>query len=162
MSPTKPAAPADTLVEMNQIVLPQHTNALGTAFGGHILGWIDICAAMSAQRLARAVVVTASMDRIDFLAPIKLGQLVNLRAVVNYVGRSSLEVGVRVEAEDMLSGVRTHAASAFVTFVALDAEGQPTGVRPLAPATAEEKLRWREAEERRAQRLALARAARPR
>ena len=148
--------PSQSVVEMNQLVMPQHTNALGTVFGGTIMGWIDICAAMSAQRHARRVVVTASMDQLDFLAPIKNGQLVSLRGVVNYVGRTSMEVGVRVEAEDTLSGDRVHAASAYLTFVAIDVDGKPVEVPRLTPQTAEEKLRWDEANARRQQRLALA------
>lgn len=152
----QPGSPSASIVEMNQLVLPQHTNALGTVFGGTIMSWIDICAAMSAQRHARRVVVTASMDQLDFLAPIRNGQLVNLRSMVNFVGRSSMEVGVRVEAEEILTGERVHAASAYLTFVALDADARPVPVRPMVPETREEKLRWEEAKARRAQRLALA------
>ena len=148
--------PSQSVVEMNQLVLPQHTNSLGTAFGGTIMSWIDLCAAMSAQRHAREVVVTASMDQLDFLAPIRGGQLVNLRACVNFVGRTSMEVGVRIEAEDTLTGERVHAASAYLTFVALDESGSVTAVRALEPESAAEKLRWEEARARRAQRLALA------
>lgn len=151
-----PCAPSDTTVEMNQLVLPQHTNALGTVFGGTLMSWIDICAAMSAQRLARRTVVTASMDQLDFVAPIRLGELVNLCGMVNYVGRTSMEVGVRVEVEHRSSGLREHAASAYLTFVALDDEQRPVTVRPLEPRTRAEKLRWEEAKARRAQRLALA------
>lgn len=150
--------PAASQLEMNQLVLPQHTNSLGTAFGGTIMSWIDICAAMSAQRHARKVVVTASIDQLDFRVPIKGGQLVNLRATVNYVGRSSMEVGVRVEAEDTLTGERVHAASAYVTFVALDEEGRPVRVRRLSPQSLVEKLRFEEARARRRTRLELAAA----
>ncbi len=156
-SATAAKTPAASVVEMNQLVLPQHTNSLGTVFGGTIMGWIDICAAMSAQRHCRQVVVTASMDQLDFLSPIKGGQLVNLRATVNYVGRTSMEVGVRVEAEDTLTGVRTHAASAYLTFVAIDASGTPVAVRPLAPQSHIEKLRCKEGAARRQTRLSLAR-----
>lgn len=148
--------PSDTVVEMNQLVLPQHTNAHGTAFGGTVMGWIDICAAMSAQRHARRAVVTASMDQIDFLAPIRLGQLVNLKSIVNFVGRTSMEVGVRVEAEDTLTGDRVHALSAYVTFVALDGSGKPVAVPRLSLETNIERLRWDEAKARRDRRLALA------
>jgi acyl-CoA hydrolase len=147
---------SETLVEMNQLVLPQHTNVHRTAFGGVIMSWIDICAAMSAQRHARLPVVTASIDRIDFLAPIREGNLVNLRGTVSYVGRTSIEVGVRIDAEDILTGARVHAAHAYVTFVAVDGEGKPTAVPPLAPATQEERARWLEAQARRKQRLELA------
>jgi acyl-CoA hydrolase len=148
--------PSASSVEMNELLLPQHTNSLGTAFGGTIMSWIDICAAMAAQRHARAVVVTASMDQLDFLAPIRHSQLVNLRARVNYVGRTSLEVGVRVEAEDVLTGQRTHAASAYLTFVALGTDGEPHPVRPLALETQEDRLRHEEAKARRDKRLSLA------
>lgn len=148
--------PSRTIVEMNQLVLPQHTNAHGTAFGGTIMGWIDICAAMSAQRYARRAVVTASIDQIDFLEPIRLGQLVNLRSMVNYVGRTSMEVGVRVDAEDTLTGDRVHALSAYVTFVALDGRGKPVEVPRLSLETPTERLRWDEAKARRDRRLALA------
>ena len=84
------ASPSASSVEMNELMLPQHANALGTAFGGVIMSWIDICAAMAAQRHARCIVVTASMDSIDFLAPISVGDVVNLQAMVNYVGRTSI------------------------------------------------------------------------
>jgi len=150
-------APSSSAIEMNQLELPQHTNSLGTVFGGTIMSWIDVCAAMAAQRHARAVVVTASMDQLDFVAPIVVGQLVNLRALVNYVGRTSMEVGVRVEAENTRTGQRAHAASAYLTFVALDEQtGEPCAVRPLQPHSATEKLRWQEAKARREQRLRLA------
>ena len=144
------------MVEMNQLVLPQHSNSHGTAFGGTIMSWIDICAAMSAQRHARKAVVTASMDQIDFLAPITGGHLVNLRSVVNYVGRTSMEVGVRVDSANTLTGERVHSASAYVTFVALDEEGQPTEVPRLELTTDIERLRWDEAKARRQRRLSLA------
>jgi len=97
------------------------------------------------------------MDQIDFRAPIKLGQLVNLKASVNYVGRSSMEVGVRVEAEDTMTGKRVHAASAFVTFVGISKKGKPRKVPALRPETSQQKIRWEAAKVRRKQRLALAR-----
>ena len=156
MSLIEPNAPSNTVVEMNQIVLPQHTNALGTAFGGTIMSWVDICAALCAQRHCRRAVVTASMDQLDFVMPVRQGQMVNLRGMVNFVGRTSMEVGVRVEAEDMLTGLRVHAASAYLTFVALDGEGKPCVVRALAPETGLEKQRCEEAQARRQQRLDLA------
>jgi acyl-CoA hydrolase len=152
-----PNTPSKTRVEMNQIVLPQHTNALGTAFGGTVVSWIDVCAALAAQRHCRRIVVTASMDQLDFLAPIRQGQMVTLLATVNFVGRTSMEVGVRVDCEDLLTGQRAHAASAYLTFVALDEHGKPAPVPPLSPETPEEKLRWAEGEVRRAHRLELAR-----
>ena len=145
---------------MNELLLPQHANALQTAFGGVIMSWIDICAAMAAQRHARSVVVTASMDSIAFLSPIQVGDVVNLQAMVNYVGKTSMEVGVRVEKEDPLVGERIHAASAYLTFVALGEDGQPVVVRPLTPQTTQERLRYEEAKARRQIRLELAEARR--
>jgi acyl-CoA hydrolase len=156
VSDIAPNTPTATIVEMNQIVLPQHTNAHGTAFGGTIVSWIDICAALSAQRHCRRVVVTASMDQLHFVAPVREGQLVSLRSMVNYAHKSSMEVGVRVDAEDMLTGERTHAASAYLTFVALDEAGKPTPVRELAPENDEERVRWQEAQVRRQRRLEYA------
>jgi len=131
---------------MNQIVLPPHTNALGTAFGGTVIAWIDICAAMAAQRHSRSSVVTASMEAVDFIAPIRLGDLVNLRATVDSVGRSSMVVGVRVETEDLRTGERAHAANAHVTFVALSGEGVSLEVPRLDIRTDEERLRHEVAE----------------
>ncbi len=149
-------APSESAVEMNELVLPTHANALGTIFGGTVMAWIDVCAAMAAQRHARRIVVTASMDTLDFIAPVRVGHVVNLKGMVNYVGRTSMEVGVRVETEDPLTGRREHAASAYLTFVALDGEGRPTPVPSVTPSNAIERLRMEEAEARRAQRLALA------
>ena len=155
-APVTPGRPSDSGIEMNELVLPTHTNALGTIFGGQIMAWIDVAAAMAAMRHARRQCVTASMDALDFIAPVRLGDLVNLKAMVNYVGRTSLEVGVRVEAEDPRTGHREHAASAYLTFVAIDPEGRPVPVRPLEPSTPGERLRYDEALARRQQRLALA------
>ncbi|MEE2779361.1 MAG: acyl-CoA thioesterase [Myxococcota bacterium] len=148
--------PSSSSVEMNQIVLPVHANSIGTAFGGVIMSWIDVCAAMAATRHARRVVVTASMDAVDFMEPVHVGDHVCLRSVVNAVGRSSMEVGVRVEAEDPLTGRRVHAVSAYLTFVAIDDAGTPTPVPPLEPETTGERLRMEEAAVRRTKRLELA------
>ena len=134
-------SPSESFTEMNQIVLPPHTNALGTAFGGTVIAWIDICAAMAAQRHARSSVVTASMEAVDFIAPIRLGDLVNLQASVDAVGRSSMVVGVRVETEDLATGKRSHAANAHVTFVALTSEGVSHEVPRLDVQTEEERQR---------------------
>jgi acyl-CoA hydrolase len=120
------------------------------------MSWIDICAAMAAQRHARATVVTASMDQLDFIAAVQTGHLVNLKARVNFVGRTSMEVGVRVESEDPRVGDRTHTASSYLTFVALDDAGRPQVVRPLILESAADRLRWEEAKARRAKRLELA------
>ncbi len=145
---------AATRVELTQIVLPQYTNALGTIFGGQVAAWIDMCAAIAAQRFCRRQVVTASIDELHFLNPIQRGHIAIFRASVNAAWGRSMEVGVRVEGEDPLTGVVTHTASAYTTFVALDANGRPTGVPRLAPETPEELRRAAEAELRKAARLA--------
>lgn len=152
----KMETPGDSAVEMNELVLPQHTNNLGTAFGGVIMSWIDICGAMVASRHARATVVTASMDQLDFIVAIRAGHMVNLKGMVNAVGRSSMEIGVRVEAEDLISGERFHAASAYLTFVALDPQGHPTPVPGLSLDTQAAQIRSQDADARRSQRLATA------
>lgn len=151
-------SPRASAVEMNELVLPTYANALGTVFGGQIMAWIDVCAALAAMRHARTQCVTASMDALDFIAPIEVGHVVNLRAMVNYVGRTSMEVGVRVEAGDPISPHYTHAASAYLTFVALGPDRKPVTVRELVLETAEERLRAEEARTRREQRLTLASA----
>ncbi|RME20504.1 MAG: acyl-CoA thioesterase [Deltaproteobacteria bacterium] len=115
---------------MTQIVLPTHTNNHGTVFGGQIAAWIDICAAVSAQRYSQGPVVTASIDQLHFMAAVKQGMIVILRSQVNMAWRSSMEIGVRIEAEDPITGRREHCCSAYTTFVALDDEGHP---RPIAP-----------------------------
>jgi len=139
--------------EMTEIVLPSHTNPLGTAFGGQIMAWIDICAGIAAQRHARQIVVTASMDDLHFRAPIHQGDVVVLKAQVNRSFHTSMEVGVRVEAENPLTGERRHCSSAYLTFVALDAEGNRVLIPPLAPETEEEMRRYKNAAERRRYRL---------
>lgn len=139
--------------ECNHLVLPSDTNWIGTIFGGRIMEWIDIAASIVASRHARKVVVTASMDELHFISPVKLGQIVVLKAAVNVTHRSSMEVGVRVEAEDPLTGARSHTSSAYLTFVALDEAGKPAEVPPVLPETSEEKRRYKEGQERRAARI---------
>ncbi len=154
MTPPKTAKPAcDSYVEKTEIVLPSHANPIGTAFGGQIMAWIDICAGISAQRHARQIVVTASMDDLHFLAPIHVGEVVILKAQANRTFHTSLEVGVRVEAENPLTGERRHCSSAYLTFVALDEEGNRVSVPDLMPETENQKRRYEEAEERRHFRL---------
>jgi acyl-CoA hydrolase len=135
--------------EFTHLVLPQDTNALGTIFGGRVMEWIDIAGAVVASRHCRMVAVTASMDDLHFISPIKLADIVILKASVNYTHKTSMEIGVRVEAEDPKSGDRRHTASAYLTFVALDEKGKPTEVPPVQPETADEKRRYKEAEKRR-------------
>lgn len=148
-------APRASWVEMTEIVMPQHTNALGSVFGGTVVSWVDVAAAACALRHCGKSVVTASIDAMHFLAPVRLGWIVTLRASVNFTSRTSCEVGVRVEAENPLTGEKNHTASAYLTFVALDPDGKPTPIPPVKPESKLEKTRFSEAEERRLARLEL-------
>ncbi|MBI4042047.1 MAG: acyl-CoA thioesterase [Deltaproteobacteria bacterium] len=141
---------------MTEVVMPSDTNSLGTIFGGKVMAWIDIAAATAAIRHTRRTVVTASIDSLHFLSPIRTGYIVNLKASVNYTGTTSMEVGVRVESENPITGERYHTASAYLTFVALDDHGKPATVPPLLPETEEEKIRFRQGAKRRETRLQLA------
>lgn len=128
--------------EFTHLVLPPDTNALGTIFGGRIMEWVDIAASIVASRHCRQVVVTASMDALHFLAPVKVGDIVILKAAVNFAHRTSMEIGVRVESENPLTGERRHTSSAYLTFVGLDQQGKPAEVPPVLPETEEEKRRF--------------------
>ena len=139
--------------ETSELMMPGDANNLGHVFGGVILSMMDKCAAIAAFRHCRASVVTASIDRVDFREPILLGDLVVMKASVNYVGRSSMEVGVRVEAEELLTGRRRHTNSCYLTFVAVDNAGKPIEVPELRPESAEEIRRYEAARERRRRRL---------
>ncbi len=129
MLPSKPASVSEVI--MTQLVLPIHTNSLDTIFGGTIMSWIDVAAAISAQRHSNQAVVTASIDELSFYAPVKNGWVVNLKSKVNFVARSSMEVGVRVDAENPRTGEVFHTSSAYLTFVALDSMGKPSVVPSL-------------------------------
>ena len=133
--------------------MPQHANNLGHVFGGVILSMMDRTAAVAAIRHARSTCVTVSVDRVDFREPIHLGELVVMKASVNFVGRTSMEVGVRVETEDLVTGARRHTNSCYLTFVAVDREGRPVEVPPLLPETEDEKRRHAAARNRRRRRL---------
>jgi len=145
---------AGSRVEMTQLVLPGDGNSLGNAFGGRIMQWIDLCAAMAAQRHCRMPVVTASIDRLDFIAPVRLAEMAILRAQVNAVFGSSMEVGCEVLAENPLTGERRRCCDAFLTFVALGPDGKPGKAPLLLTATEEEASRVAAATERRTARLA--------
>ena len=147
-------APAETATEMTWIVMPGDCNALGTVFGGQVCAWIDVCAAVSAQRFARTNVVTAAMDQLVFKAPIRQGKVAVLKAMVNWAGRTSMEVGVRVEEEDPMTGTRAHTSTAYLTFVSVGPDLAPRPVPLLQPQSEDERRRFREAEHRRADRLA--------
>src|SRR4051812_29304455 len=143
----------DSQHETSELMMPGDANNMGHVFGGVIMSMMDKCAAISAFRHCRAPVVTASIDRVDFREPIHLGDLVVMKSSVNYVGKSSMEVGVRVEAEDLMTGRRRHTNSCYLTFVAVDRNGRPIEVPELLPETPDEKRRHQAATERRARRV---------
>jgi acyl-CoA hydrolase len=128
-----------------RLMMPTDANIRGNVFGGSIMKYMDEVAAVAAFRHARKNVVTASIDRMNFIAPVYLGNLLILKASINYVGRTSMEVGVRIEAEDIITGKTTHAGSCFLTYVALDEDGTPTPVKPVIPVTVDDKRRFRQA-----------------
>ena len=144
--------------ELSEFALPIYANPLGALLGGRIMHLVDLAAATAAMRHARGPVVTASVDHMTFLEPIRIGQLVILRASVNRVFHSSLEVGVKVWVEDLHTGAVRHTNSSYLTFVALDDAGRPTPVVAVVPETETEQLRWRQAGERRVRRLEQRRA----
>lgn len=144
----------DSSIIMAQMMVPQDANPAGNIHGGVIVKLIDTAGGVAAFRHARMNVVTASIDRLDFHHPVYVGDLIFLKASVNYVGRTSMEVGVRVEAENLLTGEVRKTASAYLTYVALDKNGRPAPVPPLILETEEERRRHREAERRRERRLA--------
>ena len=149
----KPRTVRETQHETSEIMMPQHANNLGHVFGGVILSMMDRTSAVAAIRHARNDCVTVSVDRVDFREPIHLGDLVVMKASVNFVGRTSMEVGVRIEAENLLTGVRRHTNSCYLTFVAIDDNGRPVEVPPLHPETEEERRRHSAARDRRRRRL---------
>lgn len=151
MKNKKPAQ--DSSVIISRIMLPEDANAAGIVHGGVIMKEIDNAAGVAAIRHTRKICVTASIDRLDFHKPCFIGNLVTFKAGVNMTGRTSMEVGVRVETEDLFSGVTTHLASAYLTFVALDENKKPVQVPPLTPVTKEEKRRHRQALARKSVRL---------
>ena len=135
----KAIPPSSSLVQMTELILPNHMNALGTVFGGVIMSWIDIAASISASRYCSKNVVTASIDDVHFLAPVYKGDVVCLTAQVNYTHKTSMEVEVRVTAEDTKTKNKRHTVSAYLTFVALDEQRKPVPVPPLLLKTEEEK-----------------------
>jgi acyl-CoA hydrolase len=141
-------------VEMTEIVFPTDANPLGNVMGGRVMQWVDICAAVAAGRHARTPVVTASVDKIDFVNPVPVGGVVVLLASVNFAGRTSMEVGVKVWQEDRATGARKHVVSAYLTFVSLDPKTRkPAPVPPIVPASADEQRRYEDARRRREERL---------
>ncbi len=139
----------DSQSEMAEIVLPNDANPLSALLGGRLMHWIDLAGAMAAHRHARSYVVTASVDHIDFLVPVRVGDLVILRSSVNRVFHSSMEVGVKVFVENYIADTAKHVASAYLTFVAVDGEGKHLRVAPIVPETEEQRRRYDDAGRRR-------------
>jgi acyl-CoA hydrolase len=154
IDPPPPFSPRASRVETAQIVLPALTNVYGSIFGGIAMQWIDIAGAIAAARHAGGPVVTAAMDRLHFFQPVRLGAVVIVQAQVNFVARTSMEVGVRVFVEDVRTRARVQATRAYLTMVAIDENGRPTPVVPLVLESEEDHRRHREAERRREVRLA--------
>lgn len=146
MSPRKPE---DSVAVVSELMMPHQVNNLGHVFGGELLSMVDRAAAVSAMRHAGSPVVTVSIDRVDFQEPIYTGELVTCTARVNFVGRTSMEVGVRVEAENLLAQTRRHTNTCILTFVAINPDHRPCPVRPLDISDAEDERRFREAKRRR-------------
>ncbi len=155
MRQSKPVSASKSIVSMQ--MLPSDANPMGFVHGGTILKLVDTAAAVAAMRHTRKIVVSASIDKMDFYHPVYVGNLLILKSSVNYTGRTSMEVGVRIEAEDLKTGKYSHTGSSYVTYVALDDEGKPTEIPEVVPHSKEEKRRWREGKQRREVRLRLAR-----
>src|SRR5579864_4552259 len=128
--------------EYSELALPTDANGLGNVLGGKVMHLVDLAGAMAAMRHARRPVVTASVDHMNFLFPVRIGQLIILRSSVNRVFHTSMEVGVTVLVEDLLTGVQQHTSSAYLTFVALDKDGKPMPICPVIPETPDENRRY--------------------
>lgn len=144
---------SDSQIIMTELVLPNHTNQLGNLLGGQLMHWIDICAALSAAKHNHRVCVTASVDRIDFHNPVKLGDAVTLTSSINRVFKTSMEVGVKVYAQNFRLGTRFHSNTAYLTFVSVDSDGKPVEAIDALPESEDEIRRYNEALKRRENRL---------
>lgn len=144
----------DSQSEMAEIVLPNDANPLNALLGGRLMHWIDLAAALAAHRHSRHYVVTASVDHLDFVTPVHVGELVILKSSVNRAFHTSMEIGVRVHVENYIAATTRHVSSAYLTFVAVDREGRHLPVPPVIPETAEEKRRYEDAGRRREHRMA--------
>ncbi|WP_088105266.1 acyl-CoA thioesterase [Halalkalibacter urbisdiaboli] len=142
----KPASQSKTI--LTDLVLPPDTNHLGTMFGGNVMAYVDKVASIAAMRHSRRSVVTASSDSFDFISPIRTGEAICIEGIVTYTRRTSMEVFVKVEAEDLQTGERRLTATSYLTFVALNDEGKPITVVPVIPETDEEKWHYDQAEDR--------------
>lgn len=146
-------SPSKSMVEMTELVLPNDTNILGNLLGGKLMHWIDIAGAMAASRHSNKTVVTVALDSLDFKHPIKMGELVILKAKLTWTGRTSMEVTVKVFSENTRTGVTTLSNTAYITYVAMDDNCQPITVTSILPETDEERQCYIEAELRRNRRL---------
>lgn len=147
----------DSISEYSELAMPNDANPLGTLFGGKVMQLVDLAGSLAAARHSRLPVVTASIDHLDFLHPVHIGQLLILRSSVNRVFSTSMEVGVRVSVEDLRTGEIRHTSSAFLTFVALGNDGKPAELPPVIPETEDERRRYEQAGARRRHRLEVRR-----
>jgi len=145
---TKGKTPRESAVETRYLLMPHQANPSGTAFGGEIVAWMDMVAGMAAYRHAGQEVVTVSIDTLSFKEPIHVGEQVVLKASVNYVGRTSMELGIKVIKDDSTRGTQVVATTAYMTFVALDEKKRPAELPRLKPETAEEKRRFEQGKQR--------------
>jgi acyl-CoA hydrolase len=145
----------ESISEYSEFALPTDANTLGNVLGGKVMHLVDLAAALAAVRHARCAVVTASIDQMSFLHPVHIGQLIVLRSSVNRVFRTSMEIGVRVEVENLITGHIKHTSSAYLTFVAIDKSGNRIPIPPVIPESEDEQRRFVEAEQRRVYRLAM-------
>jgi acyl-CoA hydrolase len=155
MSQTTSAFAAAPTAEMMEMVLPNDANILGNILGGKVMHLVDICAATAAVRHCRRPVVTASIDYLEFRHPIKVGEMIIVKAALNRAFKTSMEIGAKVWSENLLTGARQHTSSAYLTFVALDEQRKPMTVPPYQPVASEEIRRWHDANVRRDNRLAI-------
>ena len=144
---------SDSKVQIAQVMMPEHSNVGGNVHGGYILKLVDQAGAIVAARHTHQNCVTASVDRVDFISPVYIGNLVFAMASINYTGKTSMEIGVRIEAECLKTGTHTHVGSAYLTFVAIDENDKPTEIPQIVPETEEEKRRFNDAKKRREIRL---------
>ena len=144
---------AESQVEIAQVMMPEHSNPAGNVHGGYILKLVDQAGAIAAARHTHTNVVTASVDRMDFISPAYVGNVIFAKASINYVANTSMEVGVRIEAECLRTGTHTHIGSAYLTYVALDEHDNPIQIPRIIPETKEQKRRYQDAIERREKRI---------
>ncbi len=149
----KPRHPSESETVMSELMMPQHANIMGNVFGGVILSMVDRIAAVCAIRHSRKECVTVSVDKVDFREPIHVGELITGFARVNYAGKTSMEVGVKIITEHLITGEKRHTNSCYVTYVALDDKGRPSAVPPIVPETPDEKRRYERAAKRRTSRV---------